>query len=166
MGWQDRDWAKLTDDELYSLYGARRGRPALFAPAAPSPLRQPVPKRTLVWALVGVAIGATLLAANHQLGFAPAPAQQPLVAAPPTVLYGERSALSDESGHPMACIDEQLFGSTWHCMSWSIDTTNATIVEPAAYTGTCTHVHVDQDLGRWVCLGDVPYPPLPGGENT
>lgn len=162
MGWQDRDWAKLTEDELRALYDVRHVEPA---PSATSVLRQPVTKRSVVWACVGVAIAMTLMLASS-LTRRPAPVRQPYVPPARAVLYGEPSVLGDGLGHPMACTDEELVDSAWHCVVWSLDTTNATIVRPQPYSGSCAHVRADQDLGRWVCLGDVQSPPLPTGDSA
>lgn len=117
--------------------------------------------RTLAVALASIAIGTGLAMITHDRRATPRPAPgTPAV----TVMYGERGTFDhDAGGFPMACTDELIVGDSWRCQEWSVDTTNAVIVEPKAYVGQCTHVRADQELGRWVCLGGPPAAPTPRG---
>jgi hypothetical protein len=148
MGWQDRDWAKFTEDELNAIYGASVQRTIS---------RDRHVMRIVVWSLAGLAASGALFATRHTSRPAPFPR--------PAVFYGVAARDDSGWGHPIACTEEELVGDAWRCDAWSIDTTNAPIVGPTPYVGTCTHARVDQELGRWVCLEDVPGP-APGGENA
>jgi hypothetical protein len=144
MGWKDRDWAKLDDDQLEQLYRL--------------PSRRPVSRR--VSALAGIAVACTVAFAAYTQRPSP-----PRIPSMPAILYGDRDTFGDgeSGGYPMACTDELIVNDLWHCREWSVDTTNARIVEPKAYVGPCTHVRADQELGRWVCLGETPPAPAPSG---
>ncbi|MGH2934038.1 MAG: hypothetical protein ACRDL2_05915 [Gaiellaceae bacterium] len=145
MGWQDRDWAKLNEDELQQLYRI--------------PVRRGV--SPLVSAIAGIAMACTLAFAAYTQR-----PSRPHIPSTPAILYGERATFGDGEGggDPMACTDELIVNDSWHCREWSVDTTNAPIVEPKAYVGQCTHVRADQELGRWVCLGETPPAPTPSGD--
>jgi len=75
VGWQDRDWAKLGDDELDALYGTG-------VPSRRFSVRQ------VVWSAVALLVvaGGAFAVTHRETGQPPAPLQ---LTPAPTVIYGE-----------------------------------------------------------------------------
>ena len=145
MGWRERDWAKLDDDELRALYGVERR--AVAAPAAavrrpPPYLLRRVSPRMIVWSLVGSLVAAFALALpgmRHRL----APAS-----GGPAVLYGVPGTLG-------VCTEEEVVVGQWRCMAWTVNADHLPVVTPRSYVGACAHARADQDSGAWVCVSGV-----------
>jgi hypothetical protein len=138
MGWQDRDWAKLDDEELNTLYGARRV--AAF------------PTRRVVWAVVAVVVAFGAFAVTHREH--PPIGSPSLVAPTAAVIYGTPETFV---GQPAACTDYQL-GATgqWQCFVVQQTTGAQRVARAAPYDGPCAHLSADQTTGRWVCLSTRP----------
>jgi hypothetical protein len=143
MGWQDRDWAKLRDDELDAIYAFRK------SPATRS-------LRALVWAALGVAtlavVGFALYERPHRKVFAVDEARS-------AVRFGDRGtstavAPTAPGGVDTVCVEkaEQADGS-WLCLdAWVIDQYSPPVAEAHPYPGACTHERVDESAGRWLCV--------------
>jgi hypothetical protein len=152
VGWQDRDWAKLRDDELAALYSFRKS-------SRPEP-RSSI--RTIVWS--GVVLLALAVA-----GFAYSQLPQSAIgshapALPPAVVYGELGTFFGESG---ACTEFELLATgSWRCDTFQPDDGPALLhtrfARAAPYDGPCTHLKVDQTSAHWVCLSIAP-PTAPDG---
>jgi hypothetical protein len=167
MGWQERDWAKLTDDELGTVY---RGG---------APVRLP-DSRVRVWAAV-----ALLTLAVGGFAYTQLPATTPLVApqardvAAPQArelagLPGTNRAVEPDfpGGINTVCTDAAFDAAAqrWSCLSWAVNTNHVRVVEPPPYGGPCTHIVIDRDgQPRWLCLEtrpvspeELPAVPMPG----
>jgi len=131
VGWRDRDYARLREEELEALYGFR-------TPSRP----RTISARQVVWTSVGV-LGVAVL------GFGLTQRQHPARPLPqPSVLYGQPVA-----GQEGACTDLQLDASgQWACGEYTGTIEHLPVVTPAPYDGPCTHLVADQSRGRWVCL--------------
>ncbi len=115
MGWQDRDWARWTDDERRRLYGS--------AAPTPGPRRRTYPAQAL-WAV----LATFTIAALTWAGVAHRPfGHLPRVAAPPTVVYGDPGSrfAGASSENPYApggartvCTDEIAVEGGWQCNSF------------------------------------------------
>lgn len=170
MGWQDRDWAKLSDDELEALYGVQR-RQAAPSSGTTLPPTTPVSRLRVQTTTTGRQrfwIGMTLFlvvaggfAYTHR-ETAPAsasPAASP--AAEPTVLYGMRgTSTTVPSQTPGAvdtvCTEEEFDAKTqsWFCVAWTLNPRGLPVVLPAPYRGPCTHLVAATTEARWTCLGN------------
>ena len=144
MGWQNRDWARLSEDELEALYGVE-------------PRRRTLPVRRLVWGAVAVlcaAVGAFGWTQREQ-------APPPLPAAPPDVVYG------DEVGPLNACTEYELDAAgTWRCTIVTQNAPGTRISRAAPYDGPCAHLRADQTDGRWTCVSTrAAAPPAPSGTS-
>jgi hypothetical protein len=128
VGWQDRDWARLSDDELETLYGVERGRS--------------FPTRTVVWTALAVVTAAVAAFGWTQREHAPPP-----VPAAPEVVYG------DALGPVNACTEYELdTAGSWHCIVISQNAPGTRIARAAPYDGPCAHLRADQADGRWTCV--------------
>ncbi|MGH3049104.1 MAG: hypothetical protein ACRDLK_03020 [Gaiellaceae bacterium] len=82
------------------------------------------------------------------------------------VLYGIPAGDPSANGRRLACTDETLDASGhWGCQSWTIDMDGLPIAVPLPYPGTCAHVQVDQEHGRWVCVSARREPVAPGPQT-
>jgi hypothetical protein len=147
MGWQDRDWAKLGDDELEVLYAFRR-----------SSRGRRVSTRALVWSCTAAMLLAVVGFAAYERPhgdslFAPAQA---------SVIYGYRGTSTAvdaraPGGLDTVCIEMvQHVDGAWSCIDYWIDDRHVPVVVGHVYSGPCTHLRVDQQSGDWVCLSGVP----------
>ena len=133
VGWRERDYARLREEELEALYGFR------------TPSR---PRRTSTRQVVWVSVGALSVAV---LGFGLTQRQHPPRPVPqPSVLYGQPVQFADEDG---ACVDYELdaYGH-WACGEFDGNMQHLPVITPPQYEGPCTHLLADQSRGRWVCL--------------
>jgi hypothetical protein len=151
VGWQDRDWARLTEAEKDSLYGV--------PPAASRS------NRLVVW-------GAVALLAALVGGFAysqgPKPAALAASSDPaPIVIYGHRGTAvggyrTGPGGPDTVCTREGIdMSGRWSCLQWTINLRNLPVVEPPPYQGPCADAVADQKLGRWMCARGTAPPPEP-----
>jgi hypothetical protein len=154
VGWQDRDWAKLRDEELEALYGFRK-------PAA----GRTVSHRKIVWSTVAVLVVAVFGFASTQMPHANAPGYG--VNEPePDVIYGAPTELTGQLG---VCTDMSVdLSGTWQCISVDLNTRHLRVARPAPYDGPCGHLSADQTTGRWVCVSARPdgTAPLPAGQSS
>jgi hypothetical protein len=154
MSWRDRDWAKLTEDEVSAIYGG--GRPAAL------PAASVVPKRTAGLA-VAVAISAvgTLVGVTH-----PWHVRTSVGAVPPPPIYGIAVTFA---GAPGTCVAAAFNTATQHWICTSIrqntDRTAPVTLHAAPYPGPCAEIEDDQSSGRWRCDNPQPVDPatLPAG---
>jgi hypothetical protein len=172
MGWEDRDWAKLNDEELRDLYGMSPGQ-------ARSPTRGRFSGRTTTSARqrfwIGVGLGVLTLGLflwSHRQTAAPlVPGAAPAL---PTVLFGIRGTDASvpsqtPEGTDAVCTEEAFGASTqqWYCLTWALNVRHLPVVQPAQYQGPCTHLVAATDQARWNCVGNEPFspgqlPPSPG----
>jgi len=173
VGWRDRDWARLSDDELKALYGVQRREPAAHGdetPAGGAP-RRTVSTRQVSWTLVVIACVAVA-----GLAYAAGPSSSPLSpdVAPLQrgVVYGAPLTFA---GTPTACteIAYNTAFDGWSCLQIDANTEHLPVVQPPSYQGPCAHLVVDEARDRWECLGSVPMPAnelppavLPGGASA
>jgi hypothetical protein len=153
MGWQDRDDAKLRDDELAALYNVRR----------PTPTRS-VPVRPLVWSAVGI---ATLVVFGFAMTQRPSAGPVPLDL--PTTIVG--TALPDDyiTGPDNVCTEFQFVaGRGWDCLVSEVNFRHLRVVPATPYNGNCSHLEVEGEA--WACLNaGLPEPataPQPAGANS
>jgi hypothetical protein len=141
MGWQDRDWAKLDEQELGSLYGGGGSK---------KPRRRSGVSRTILWSVI-VLVAA--LAGAYILG---RPSSPPVEG--PTLIYGHAMTLG---GQPAACVETAFNAELhdWICLTINGNPEHLPVVEPKAYVGPCADAVADQANGRWVCQGNTPLPP-------
>ncbi len=147
MGWQERDWAKLTDSELEALYGVVR-------PAATNVLR------VRIWSGLAVLVFAVGGFAYTQR---PAPTWAPQQATQVIGIQGTNRNIPADypGGTNTACTEEAYTAAEhrWACLSWAVDSRQLPIVKPAPYVGACTHLVADRNQARWTCLGGGPVSP-------
>jgi hypothetical protein len=153
VGWQDRDWAKLRDDELDALYGFRQ-----------PPSGRSLSTRRVVWGATAVLVVAVFGFAYTQMPHAHGPVYGVIVPSP-DVIYGQPTELSGELG---VCTEMSTDASgSWQCISIDLNTRHLRVAPAAPYDGPCAHLSADQTSGRWVCLSDHPVPtPAPSGQST
>jgi len=142
MGWQDRDWAKLTDSEREAIYGFRL-RPA----------QQPADRtRWVVWtavALLTVAVFGLALAVRHGATSFAGPQA--------SVIRGIQGSAGSEAG---VCTEQAVDrrSGQWGCVAWLLNERHLPVLAPRAYQGPCAHLLADQTTGAWTCLSGVPPP--------
>jgi hypothetical protein len=130
VGWRERDWAKLRDEELEALYGFRR----------PAPPRRTVSTRMVVWPVVGIVTTAFFTFAF--LHRETAPPAQPTVERPSAV-YGY--VWNDGPlGRGAVCQELELVpGTGWRCDAAVVNIDNVPVIRPTEYGGPCGHLKVD-----------------------
>ena len=147
MGWQDRDWAKLNEQELAQIYGGR-GR------------RTPRVREGAATAIVVSALATLVLGRAHLLPFAARGSSYDPVY-PQHIIYGIRGTAAgkpnDPGGTNTACTTASLAANqAWQCQAWAVDVARYPIVAPGSYDGTCPEAKVDQASGRWLCISPAP----------
>jgi hypothetical protein len=154
MGWRDRDWARLNDDEWRDIYGITPDdRAGVGAPA------RGVHRRVAVWAMVGVLVAATLIFAGLASPSGGSGADEPT----PAVIYGLTGSQAGNvpaiGGHPSVCTEVGIASSgAWTCLGWTNNLHDVPVVEPHEYGGACGIVQADQTRGQWICLrADSPF---------
>lgn len=143
MGWQDRDWAKLREDELEALYSFRK----------PTPPRT-MSTRRVVWTLVAIASTAVFGFGWTQRTVIPAVPPAP---PPPSAIFGftTHSELFGDG----VCVELLLVGGRWLCGSIDLNASNVPVIRATPYNGPCSHLKVDGS--RWVCVEAGPLSQLP-----
>lgn len=144
MGWQDRDYARLNDDELDELYRVRRGGTS---------------ERRVVWPLLAVAATAVLGFGYHERGVVTGGVAGAVNDAPP-VLFGTLVKTGPLSGNVCTELEYLSVSRSWRCDVYLVNATHAPVYPATPYNGECAHLKVQ---GRdWVCLSAVP----PAGAGT
>jgi hypothetical protein len=136
VGWQDRDWARLRDEELEALYGFRK-------PADGRTLST----RKVVWTSTLVLTLAVFGFAYTQMPHSPRPAY---VQPQQDVLYGDQTVLG--------ICTEYVADTTgrWQCTSIELNTNHLPVARARPFDGRCAHLTVDETMGRWLCVSDRP----------
>jgi hypothetical protein len=154
VGWQDRDWARLRDDELDALYGFRK----------PPSGGRGVSTRWVVWGAVAAAVIAV-----SGFGYTQVPRTPPVngvVNSGPDVIYGQPTA---QGGLLGVCTEMSVdVTGIWRCTSIALNTGHTRVARAAPYDGPCAHLSADQTTGRWVCISARPdgTAPEPAGEQS
>lgn len=148
MGWQERDWAKWTDEERARFLGARRVDARSWEPGQPSP-RSGVGIRSLVWGAVAIAVAVVAAGAFVGRGTL-APGDAPLV---PVAVYGDLvSADSAALGGRGICTREVAGATGWVCTEYSLLAPSQTPAQARPYVGQCVERKADQQTAQWVCV--------------
>ena len=128
MGWQDRDWAKWTDEERARVVGGGGGGVGIVPGALLG----------IVVSLVGTVV------LTHPFRSAQR--------TPPPV-YGS-GVVEHLMGNRTTCTKMELVSGTWTCEVWSflLPDQQALRAAPLSDGNLCTTVVVDQPSRRWVCL--------------
>ena len=135
MGWQQRDYARLNDEELEELYDIRRPRTS---------------GRGLVWTTVAVVTTAVFAFAYHERGGAVGTVDN----GPPPVLYGTPVTQGIFAGYVCTELEYIPVSRTWRCDRYLGNQARVPVYPAAPYKGQCAHMEVE---GRdWVCLSGVP----------
>jgi hypothetical protein len=161
VGWQDRDWAKWTDEERTryvggatapvrastQTYGSRRGEITLLA--------------------MLVSLGASLMIWHlHFLNFAAGTPSPALVVPTSPVVYGTGLADMTGASEEMTCTATATDArGAESCTSWTILSSGQHAVQAAPLsTGiNCASAEADQQSGRWICVAPAPpATPSPG----
>lgn len=140
MGWQDRDWAKLNEQELGALYGAR-------TPQAGK--RSINVARWVAWSgIAALTVAVAGWAVTHRI---PRETPLPAVVTPaPDVIYGQPIVFA---GVLTACTEYSADTSgTLQCTSIDANPRHVRVARAAPYDGPCADLSADQTTGRWVCL--------------
>jgi hypothetical protein len=154
VGWQDRDYAKLTAAELKAIYGGP-GRPT--APMDRNPLpadgSRTFGQRQAVWPGVALLILAALGYAwlHHS-----APASRAHLGQPsgPVILFGTAVTSGPFAGSVCTEMEYVAASVSWRCDDYQVNTSNLPVHPAAPYNGSCAHLRVDGTA--WVCLSGVP----------
>jgi hypothetical protein len=142
VGWQARDWAKLDDTELGTLYGGGGNKQE-----GPSTVM-----RMLMWsAIVLVAALGGFYILSRPSGSSSGPPR-------PVHLYGHAITFG---GMPSVCtqIAYNTALSGWVCDRIQNNSDRLPVIEPVPYQGPCTDAVADQTGGHWVCQGNTPISP-------
>ena len=128
MGWQDRDWAKWTDEERVRYVGGG-GSGAGVIPGA-------------LLAII-VSLVATVVLTHPFRSAHPTP--------PP--VYGS-GVVEQLMGNRTTCTKMELVSGRWTCEVWSflLPGQQALPAAPPSDGNLCTIVVVDQPSRRWVCV--------------
>jgi hypothetical protein len=162
MGWQDRDWAKWTDEERDRYLGRSMPVRGVGVGCADG-------TRTAVGApraAVGVAMLASLLftavaAQLHLFVFAPSPPPASPRSVAPAVVYGTSIALFRGSSGRMTCTAMELGAAGAACTAWTYLAPGQRAIQaiPLPPGPQCLAVQADQLTGHWVCTrSSVPAP--------
>ena len=155
MGWQDRDWAKLRNDELEQLYGVRK----------PPESGRTISPRRIIWGAVLVLVLAVAGFAYTQMPHPAAPVYGELPAQP-DVIYGNPAQQAGELG---VCTEYVTDASgAWQCTVIDLNTRHLRVARAQTFDGPCAHLTADQPTGRWLCVSDRPAeaPPAPAGQSS
>jgi hypothetical protein len=154
VGWQERDWAKWTDEERSRYLGS-----STRADTRAGPLRSRFgfhesSRRDLTLLAMLVSLGLSLATWHFhffRLVAQQAPAQVPRA----TIVYGTGLAHMNGQSEAMTCTTMEVNAQgSLSCTAWTILSPGQQAVQAAALPAgtTCTAARVDQQTGRWVCL--------------
>jgi hypothetical protein len=146
VGWQDRDYAKLTGDELEAIYGGRGA-----AAPAHTPTHGRLSTRRIVWTLVAMAVTAVSTFGWHERGVVEG---GPVGSDSPPVLYGSVVTSGPLAGNVCTEAEYVTVTRSWRCDVYQVNTAHVPVYPAAPYSGPCAHMKVE---GRdWICLSAVP----------
>jgi hypothetical protein len=152
VGWEDRDWAKWTDDERARFYGGggfHRGGGSFDE----SPTGSRRSSSILLAIVVSIVLSALIGFTNLNRVDLPGRAHAAAASERRPVLYGTE-VRSDDAGSPLTCTSMvTVAAGSWSCTEWSIVMPGQRAVLAAPLTpGTrCAFAKVDQSAGRWLC---------------
>ena len=149
MGWQEREWAKWTDEERDRFLGAT---------SAPAPLRRGVRSRRNELTLLAMLVSVVATLGCWQLHLFSFPVSAPHGAAAPAaaVVYG--TGLSHNGSFDMTCtamLSDASGGES--CTVWTILRPGQQAVQALQLPvgSTCPAVIADQHTGHWACMNAV-----------
>jgi hypothetical protein len=150
MGWRERDWAKLREDELEALYSFRR----------------PTPSRTLSTRRVVWTATAALSAAVFGFGWTQreVPPKPPASPPAPSAMFG--IAAHESMFGDGVCTELLFIEGRWLCSTIELNNNHVPVIRATPYDGPCSHLKVDGS--HWVCLQARPttQPPPVDSINT
>ena len=158
MGWQERDWARWTDEERSRYLGSST---RVVAGAAPVRSRfgfHASSRRGVTLLAMLVSLGLSLLTWHFHL-FQAVAQQPPLQVPRSTIVYGtgltDFNGQSDESTCTAMEVNAQGIQS---CTLWTILLPGQQAVQAATLPAgsTCLAAQVDQHTGRWICTAGAP----------
>jgi hypothetical protein len=135
VGWQDRDWAKWTDEERARFVGGGTGGPSKSGSIAPG-----------AFLAVIVSLVATVAFLHHPITLRDR-------ANRPSVVYGS-GFMQLQDGERVTCTAMSRDGAgATRCMTWTIlqNGQRPAPAMPLQPGTTCTAIVVDQRAGRWTC---------------
>lgn len=147
LGWQDRDWAKWTDEERTRFLGTSGRAPRIAGPAGQ---RREI---TLLAMLVSLVV-SVLLAHSHLFGWLAARPAHQSAQHVPAIVYGTGLAHVNGASQEMTCTAMATNAAGVEvCTAWTPLFPGQQAVQAAALpAGTsCPAVAADQHTGRWVC---------------
>lgn len=155
MGWQDRDWAKWTDEERARFYGSGR-RTSKRATLAPTTTRD----RSIsgVFLAVVVSLALSLVAAYFHFHVNVGAADSRSVATPLLArhpfLYGTQSRRTGGSQKVTCTAMVAAPPGPWSCIEWSIVMPGQSPREARrlATDTPCVYAKVVQEERSWVCV--------------
>ncbi len=124
MGWQDRDWAKWTDDERRRFVGGG----VSIVPGA------------VLGVVISLVVTVMLAQPFARHRAAPAP------------VWGD-GVVAYQWGHDTTCTELRRLGNSWTCEVWTFLLPGQGARPAAALLSgqACATVVADQSLRRWVC---------------
>ena len=161
MGWQDRDWAKWTDEERARFYGGgvRSSKSSSLPRTAVRLADNPRARGTLLLAVLvsgalSLAFGVLhvrlhILRTNH-----PATAASHVTGGPAPVLYGTR-VRTQADGSQLTCTSMVTAANGgWSCIRAAIvmPGQRTALAAPLPRGRACAYANVDQVQGRWTCV--------------
>jgi hypothetical protein len=154
VGWQDRDWAKWTDEERARFYGSgpKTSTASLTRTISRKERRT---HRSLFFAVLvsaGLTLGAALLHVHLRIDRGSHASPTVVVARRP-VIYGSGARVQTD-GSQLTCTSMVAAGGAWSCVALSIVMPGQHVAEAAPLAGgsSCSVAKVDQDARRWICL--------------
>src|SRR5581483_11325357 len=145
MGWRERDWARLDDEERGLLVGD--------GPVGRSAAEPRGRTRTLVWSGVAVIALVVAFAAYEARPAATSRTDSPN----PGVVFGDLPAPNPAiaptapGGSSTVCTEAEAVGTAWRCDDWRILSTRERAIQAKPFGGPCAHRIVDQSTGHWIC---------------
>jgi hypothetical protein len=149
MGWQDRDWAKWTDEERDRYLGGT----TVSAPGRPEACGRASSRRTEATLLAVLVSLAVSLAGWHFHLFRLPALTHPAVVVPTTpVVYGTGLAQNGASQMTCTAMATDARGGE-SCTAWTILGPGQRAVQatPLPAGTACPAVVADQRSGRWMC---------------
>lgn len=134
MGWQDRDWARWTDDERRRYVGGGGGGTALVPGAFVA----------VVVSLLGFVVFARPGGVSiFHLGRAHAR----------SVVYGTGAQVVGAGGAMLTCTAVERVEGGVRCLEWTAlgPGRRPAVAAPLGSPGDCLIARADQTSGRWVC---------------
>ena len=162
MGWQDGDWATLSESETVTICGDGDDslEPVDWSGGSfgPPKRRRFDLLRILIWSLTAVIAVILLGTAKAGWGRSNPSGQANQVAYPLGVVFGNRGTNTTTpygpGGSESICTDEAYDSSSgdWQCKTWNIDSVGLPISTAVPYDGQCAEMQADQSTGKWTCV--------------